>query len=638
MSPSALVPNGVMAARPGCVNSDQATKPFRQLQRQRIKCICLKLKAITTLALAFLILAAALPQPSLAVPGTWSFTDSLGFVRSQQTDTLLPSGQVLLAGGYSYTTKIALCQLYNPVLQTFFPTGPMNDARVYHGATLLFSGKVLMTGGYISATDDLASAELYDPSGVFAYTKGSMPTGRSGHTASLLPDGKVLVAGGWVPNVGPTNTAVLYDPSSETFAPTQGNMAMGREQARAITLLNGKVLIMGSRTSTSHVAELYDPTSQTFSPTAVPMIAYRFRPTATLLPDGRVLVTGGDDEQGVTLKSAEIFNPTYDTYAPTNSMNIARRDHTATLLINGKVLITGGQNNTPGYIDSAEIYDPLAGTFSPTGSMGIGRILHTATRLANGQVLVAGGLSQSLADLRAELYDPVPPPQVNLPPLLAFYLFEGNARDASGNGRHGTVSGTPQLTSGYEGQAYSFNGTTDYITVNLNINPAIYPKLAMGGWAKTSSLWPLQQLLTNDNGDFDRSLGIDFRGAGIGWSAFCGPGGQVLGARPAFVDAWTFVAVMYDQAAQTVKLQVEDMVLTKTGATLGAGQNQLFIGASPLFSTFFAGVMDNVFIFGDVLSQQQTAFIRQGGASAILTAPRGPQQNSMAPITWLLLD
>jgi hypothetical protein len=63
MSPSALVPNGVKAARPPCVNSDLATKPFRQLQRQRIKCTYLKLKAFATLALVLLILSAALPRP-----------------------------------------------------------------------------------------------------------------------------------------------------------------------------------------------------------------------------------------------------------------------------------------------------------------------------------------------------------------------------------------------------------------------------------------------------------------------------------------------------------------------------------------------------------------------------------------------
>ena len=56
--------------------------------------------------------------------------------------------------------------------------------------------------------------------------------------------------------------------------------------------------------------------------------------------------------------------------------------------------------------------------------------------------------------------------------------------------------------------------------------------------------------------------------------AFGGPEGQVLGAVPAVLDAWTFVAVVYDQIVQTVKFRVDDMVFTKTGATLGSGLDQ----------------------------------------------------------------
>lgn len=216
--------------------------------------------------------------------------------------------------------------------------------------------------------------------------------------------------------------------------------------------------------------------------------------------------------------------------------------------------------------------------------------------------------------------------------------MEGNAQDLSGHKHHGTLTGSPLVWFGWEGLAYSFNGTTDYITVPLDINPDKYPKLTMGCWAKTTSLWPLQQLLTHDNGDFDRSIGIDLRGNGVGWSAFCGPTGQVLGAASAFLDDWTFVAVVYDQSAQTVKFQVNDMVFTKTGVTLGPGQNQLFIGASPLFSTFFAGVVDNIFVFGDTLTNEQLAYIRSGGANAIMTAIQKPKSKANAGIILLLND
>src|SRR6266853_426654 len=67
-------------------------------------------------------------------------------------------------------------------------TGSLNTARLWHTATLLLDGKVLVVGGFNNVA--LASAELYDPaSGTWSFT-GSMNTARYMHTATLLPDGR----------------------------------------------------------------------------------------------------------------------------------------------------------------------------------------------------------------------------------------------------------------------------------------------------------------------------------------------------------------------------------------------------------------------------------------------------------------
>jgi hypothetical protein len=55
------------------------------------------------------------------------------------------------------------------------------------------------------------------------------------------------------------------------------------------------------------------------------------------------------------------------------------------------------------------------------------------------------------------------------------WKFDGNAKDSSPNGNHGTVTGAT-LTTDRKGQtnsAYHFNGTTDHITVSNSavLNP-----------------------------------------------------------------------------------------------------------------------------------------------------------------------
>ena len=72
----------------------------------------------------------------------------------------------------------------------------MTTARFRDTAALLPSGKVLVAGGWDPSFNYLSSAELYDPA-VGSWTNtGSLATIRDSHTATLLPSGKVLVAAG----------------------------------------------------------------------------------------------------------------------------------------------------------------------------------------------------------------------------------------------------------------------------------------------------------------------------------------------------------------------------------------------------------------------------------------------------------
>ena len=322
--------------------------------------------------------------------------------RTAHTATLLPSGKVLVAGGdacmfdqYYGDCPLASAEVYDSVSGTFTVTGSMSVTRVFHTATLLNNGKVLVTGGHD------ASAELYDPtSGAFAAT-GSMSVGRTSHTATLLADGTVLIAGGH--NVsGALATAELYDPNHGTFTPTTGTMAAARTSHTATLLANGKVLIAGGSNSTGTLAtaELYDPATGKFTATTLGMVSPRTFHTATLLSNGNVLLTGGTAvANGASLPSAEVYDVVHDSFsATTGPMMTARDSHFAVLLANGDVLVAGGSfSSSSGF--TAELYNTGSGTFTGTGGMETSRALAAAVLLLDGRVFVSGGSDTISAEL-----------------------------------------------------------------------------------------------------------------------------------------------------------------------------------------------------------------------------------------------
>ena len=168
-----------------------------------------------TLPLLYLGAGLALVQPCAGAPFEFEKTGGLITARSKHTATLLPTGQVLVAGGYNFPGgALTSAELYNPARRTWAATDSFTRARYYHTATLLPNGKVLVACGFNGT--DLASAVLYDPASETWRRTGKLGAARLRHTATLLPNGKVLVAGGVNAQFffRHLKSAELYDPTS----------------------------------------------------------------------------------------------------------------------------------------------------------------------------------------------------------------------------------------------------------------------------------------------------------------------------------------------------------------------------------------------------------------------------------------
>ncbi|GFE78921.1 hypothetical protein GCM10011487_09210 [Steroidobacter agaridevorans] len=329
------------------------------------------------------------------VANSWSPTsNSLKQALGAHTATLLLSGKVLVTNGLRSSAE-----LYDTVTGTWSPTGNVSTTTSAN-ATLLPGGKVLLS---------CSTPQVYDPdTGTWSPTSNN-PEHRSGDTATLLPNGRVLAIGGRITG-GVSRPAVLYDPATNSWSSIAGP-SNTRVHHTATLLANGKVLVVGGdvarpddSSETQATAELYDPATGTWSfagNLATPGLRYHH--TATLLPDGRVLIAGGLGRVApitgyiTTAETAEIYDPVAGTWSITAGLSIPRTSHTATALPNGKILVVGGMVNEDPEA-SAELYDPVSGTWSAIGSLSTPRYQHAATLLPQGIVLVTGG--------RVALYPP----------------------------------------------------------------------------------------------------------------------------------------------------------------------------------------------------------------------------------------
>ena len=284
--------------------------------------------------------------------------------------------------------------------------------------------RALLVGMVLLGPVEMAHAADTGPSFVPLPASGGteLQTGREGAVAASLPGGKVLIAGGLDGNTV-LQSAELFDPSTDTFtalaASGSTQLQTRRQEAVAASLPGGKVLIAGGVNSGGSLrsAELFDPSTDTFTALAASgsteLQSAREGAVAAPLADGRVLIAGGFDGNSY-LRSAELFDPSTDTFTAlaasgSTELQSAREGAVAAPLADGRVLIAGGFDGNS-YLRSAELFDPSTDTFTALAASGSTELQSAregavAAPLADGRVLIAGGFDGNNVFQDGELFD-----------------------------------------------------------------------------------------------------------------------------------------------------------------------------------------------------------------------------------------
>ena len=295
---------------------------------------------------------------------SWTTLATPNAPRALHTATLLSDGSVLLAGGgrntdptSSLSITTSSSERYDTVANSWTLMGNMADSRMAHTATLLKDGRVLVTGGFSHPMHPptgvvLAAAEIYDPATGTWSAAANMSTPRMFHSATLLGDGRVLVAGGTADGAVALSSAEIYDPAGNTWS-AAGNLIEARGHHSATMLSNGKVLVVGggdfggADTHSTASLEVFDPFDMTWR-SAGSLAAPRLYHAAALLTSGEVLVVGGT---GLGPELVDLGGPPEASRRPVVSASPAAPGSGSALTISGSgfrpnVEAAGGSTNS----------------------------------------------------------------------------------------------------------------------------------------------------------------------------------------------------------------------------------------------------------------------------------------------------
>jgi N-acetylneuraminic acid mutarotase len=248
---------------------------------------------------------------------THAVVGQLTRARTAHTATVLNDGRVLFVGGQDVNGVVgADCEIWNPSTGVSSAIPSMSTPRSQHTATVLGDGRVWVAGGVSlldvtnpvgSVASALASTEIYNPGSNMWTSAVSLPKPRLWHAATKLNDGRVLVTGGVevttflglpVPSV--VSDCRLYNPSLNSLA-AAASLSGERATHAQLLLSNGHVAVIGGANGNIlaftvnpiNTCRTYNPTTNAW--TSVASMS-NLRARGNLLPaGGKLYAVGGVD-------------------------------------------------------------------------------------------------------------------------------------------------------------------------------------------------------------------------------------------------------------------------------------------------------------------------------------------------------
>jgi len=208
--------------------------------------------------------------------------------------------------------------------------------------------------------------------------------------------------------------------------------------------------------------------------------------------------------------------------------------------------------------------------------------------------------------------------------LAAYYPFNGNADDESGNNNNGTVNGAALTTDRLENpnSAYNFNGSTNYILINDNNTFHFSSSFSISAWVypnSTSAIYMdiLHKWANSTTGVGARCYGLYLtdRKASLVISSDGKNDIPTVGATALSVDNWHHVVGVYNGNSMMV---YTDGILDGSDSYAGSiysGTANITIGRDGFGNYPFKGKIDDIRVYNRALSATEIQELYNGNCS-----------------------
>ncbi len=205
--------------------------------------------------------------------------------------------------------------------------------------------------------------------------------------------------------------------------------------------------------------------------------------------------------------------------------------------------------------------------------------------------------------------------------LVAWYPFNGNANDSSGNGNNGTNNGATPTTDrfGNAGKAYSFNGASSFINVS-GIGSFASSVVTYSAWVRINSSSP-GGIIMRGTSSLYTIFGVWNNQVWIGGNNGTQTETQV-GSVP--INIWTHIVGVYNQGLATISIYINGQFVqtVSSGFTLDGTGYITLIGTNQNYAScncnqWFNGSMDDIRIYNRAMSVSEIQALYMEGIPTI---------------------